>query len=1203
MGSSFNPIKIVSTIFSETLNVVKYTLQLKLDKALGSAIHVVLPFFEDEYKTVIDLDFKVYNLLGSGKVPNQIVNAALKSTIFKKDLLPTLSNEFLSGGAIRLRMYLNWAKRNSVYETLGINVSAFNAGVSEEEIYTTIQQLLGNVEVYPDSAAIGNIYELKFQVGLTYCLEHNINITDLATIEITDYNNGVASLILRNGAQYTFNTQSLQYPLYPNVDYAVLIYRPLSRINVVKEEEISLDYLPLNSTLSIFTKTFTYGEPGYSTYSVQDACDDSGALFFLVQDFTYEDESHEETVIIVDPEDEEESEEENENTEEPEEPEEQTVTIYTRTYTLTYKTINYSDPAFNSANDQYYVFNADNLTLYRYTKTYSDVVSNTFRSFWYRKGTGYPSVDTLWNRVSDFMSTNKYSWAPIITVRSFTIPITQNEFPVYYPLLQKTCKKLYLDKKFYSNLVKQLNDNESASHIDFGHIIFGVALNRKEDFAIEYICRFWLYISKFSSNIGTQEYTPNFKGYGSGTANSEAEDDRLDRLASFDSGIYGTTIGSDTVYIDGSYIPDSSSKRYAKKLSYFADSPTSIAMGLDWSLLWSTAKYETYFANTAPSKKCWIDYSYHQDATYSETGSMAEVGVAFYATTDATYAFLVTNMELDTSLFVCRHLKDEYISDNSVISIGEEVDSDRAYNSIPAYQDTAWRQANNIITSKFHICSLQELTYLKNVYGISSRPEIHMLNRIVASGQSLSLFETNGYYLREYYPGSVKGTFSYSDDEDDSYWLIEVLRERFGWSRRGNSRCYFNSPLCTVLPTNLIASTNRSVTEKYDSDGSYYERVDKPFTGCNVTYSRTSGLIYEIPQANVGYFKLADVKEISPIPAGARFVFNRQISGTYCERAIVTNIKIQNMIVSGYARVISAEKYFNYADTADSTCPFIIPLNYIVLRQMPLIQRNNVFMVASNMVINIFEKQEVHIKWYATDDFLTALLFIRVIITVIISVFTTPAGGATFLTVLQAVGYFVTDVALQILISTIISHIITIIAAIIVTKIVVKLTGNELLGTFAGLLTQFAMANSMVSAESLQTGALTVNPSSNVLTSLMKQCSDPKTWVELSKSYIENSISVRGRKLQNEIAELQQSTRSFQENYNESMNVLYSLNQKLTASKSTNLTGKFAYYLLSDPYTSVKTFESTANISSICEFTQGSVYNMYEITINPKGYV
>ncbi len=1139
MGGHWNPfdaikgaIKVVTGI--TIVNAVKQILQGKIDKAIGTIVKDQIQSLgiklEDEYDEVTQIDSKMYNLLGSNKPNSEILTSATRSIVYNIDMLQAIKEDLFNDGFVRINSYVQWAKRHNIYSKIGFNTTALSNHISDHQVLAAIKTVLGDIDYYPNTGDVGKLQNLRFQLGFAYCGKHNINLDELISCELISSTQ--AEVLLKDGTKIVFNLS--EFNLNPNDEYAVCIYRTYQDVYIYIASEASLNDLPFKEDLGIFTKTFKEGETGYSTYSVSDACEEAGVPRIFVESFTYEE--HEVTEII------EPTEEELE--EDPDlEPREET--HRERIYTLTYEQLDYDSPLFDTTKDAYYIFEPSTGSVFFYEKTLVSVPTSNWTSYWYKYGSGLPTIDALWLESTKQVD-SQYSFMPILPVRTYTTPITEELFPEYYPLLQKSCKKIFKDRKFYSKLVKQIDTNPQATHIDFAHLLFGVPFNRKEEYSIEYLCKFFIYISSYSRYFQTQAYAGQFNPIND----------------------YGQHVSL--------YYP-----RYQKRLGYWCNMPDSITANLNWSLCWDACHYDTFFLNKAPNKPYWIENTTVGGGQYRLTGETASVGLVFFPNTLLGVAnfigytpCFITNMSLDTSLFsadlMLRGITQgadiyEYDSSNS----RAEYDAKKQERT-PMIHNSAWVNAGKLITREWHICSSTELSYLHSKYGLPT--------------DALS-------YARSILGISNNNNLPYIP----SYHLSNLGR-----------------PSTNVLSCTAIVFAREYRKDESGSGYYSYGTHKRKYQGCDVPFG-SIGMNLEENNRNSLYFinMLSNVESITPLPSGRCLIFNRQISNTYCERAYLYNLNIHNEILPGFSIVYNAYNYLDSIDGSEGTCPFVIPINLTVMKQMSMVHRNEVLQVSYNLLFNIFVKETIRIPWYATSTFKIVCLVARIVVTVVLFVITLPAGGqgaTAFNMVVSAVSTVVANIAMQMIISSIISKIIVAIVALIVTKIIAKITGNELIGTVAGIavaivgsymMSSYDANGNVISSDSFSWDKLYTNVS-NKITEFI---SSPKDLAELAISGANKYVAKLNQGVQQDYMEMANAYKQFQTTTQDEAQKLYELEAYNNSLRNTNFASTLSTRMLQNPYQGARLNTTLADSTAIYALSQSKVYNMYEITINVKNYV
>lgn len=1159
MGSGFNPfdaikdaIKVATGI--TIVNAVKQILQGKLDKAIGTIVRDHIQALgiklEDEYEDVIQVDSKMYNLLGSNKPNSEILTSVTKAMIYDIDTLQSIRDDLFNDGFVRINSYVQWARRHNIYSKIGFNTVALQNHISDHEVLAAIKTVLGDIDYYPSTGDVGRLENLRFQLGLAYCGKHNISLDELIACELVSSTQ--AEVILKDNSKIVFNLS--EFNLNTQDEYAVCIYRTYVDTYVYIASDATLADIPFKADLGVFTKTFREGETGYSTYSVQEACEDAGVARIFTESFTYEEHEVTETIEPT-----EEELEENPDAEPTE------VTHRERTYTLTYLIIDYDSSVFDPNQDVYYSFDASTGSVIKYTKTLIPTPTSNWSSYWYKYGSGLPTIDALWLK-STKQSDTQYTFLPIIPVRTYTTPITQELFPEYYPVLTKSCKKIFKDRKFYSKLVTQIESNEQASHIDFAHLLFGVPFNRKEEYSIEYLCKFFIYISSYGRYFQTQAYAGQFNPVND----------------------YGTHVSL--------YYP-----AYQKRLGYWCNMPDSITANLNWSLYWDECYYDTFFAGSAPKNPYWIE-DIVAGGGYRLSGETANVGIIIYGDPDPwsgdLYVSYVTNMTLDTSLFSADLLTkgyssgvDVYDSDAVSDSARTEYAAKRKERSVLLHY-ASWVNAGKLSTRNWHICSPMEISYLRSKYGLSGNPADYINGRFGTSVRARSI--TPSTWSLSYYGRNLTDAISY------------------------DNRYFRDNPSTDIMYCSAMTYTEywyRAFDGGNDSSGHNqkgYHVVAYPYYGCEVPFGSPGMNMQELPRSRAYFFNvLSNIDGISPLPSGRCLVFNRQISGTYCERAYIYNLNIQNEIIPGFAIVYNAVNYLNSVDGSEGTCPFVIPINLTVMKQMSMVHRNEVLQVSYNLLFNIFVKETIRIPWYATSRFKTVCLVARIVVSVVLFVITLPAGGqgaTAFNAVVSAVSVVTANVAMQLVISAIVSRIIIAIVAIIVTRIVAKITGNEFVGMAAGMVVaivgSYMMSSYDANGTEISSRAFSWN---NIYTDVSRKVteflSDPKSLAELAISGANKYIAKLNQGVQQDYMEMANAYKQFQATTQDEAQKLYELEAYNNSFRNTNFASTLSTRMLQNPYQGARLNTTLADSTAIYALSQSKVYNMYEITINVKNYV
>lgn len=1156
MGSGFNPFNAIKGAIkiatgSTIVNAVKQILHGKIDKAIGTivrdSIQVLGIKLDDEYEEVTQVDSKMYNLLGSNKPNSEILTSVTKAMVYNIDMLQSIRDDLFNDGFVRINSYVQWAKRNNIYSKIGFNTVALQNHISDHEVLAAIKSVLGDVDYYPNTGDVGKLEDLRFQLGLAYCGKHNISLDELIACELVSSTQ--AEVILKDNSKIVFNLS--EFNLNTQDEYAVCIYRTYVYTYVYIASDATLADIPFKSDLGVFTKTFREGETGYSTYSVQEACEDAGVAKIFTESFTYEEHEVTETIEPT-----EEELEENPDAEPTE------VTYRERTYTLTYLIVDYDSSVFDPNQDVYYELDPSTGSVIKYTKTLIPTPTSNWSSYWYKYGSGLPTIDALWLK-STKQSDTQYTFLPILPVRTYTTPITQELFPAYYPVLTKSCKKIFKDRKFYSKLVTQIESNAQASHIDFAHLLFGVPFNRKEEYSVEYLCKFFIYISSYGRYFQTQEYAGQFNPVND----------------------YGTHVSL--------YYP-----AYQKRLGYWCNMPDSITANLNWSLFWDECYYDTFFAGSAPKNPYWIE-DIVADGGYRLSGETANVGIIIYGDPDPRsghlYASYVTNMTLNTSLFSADLLTKGYSTGVDVYDSDEISDSAREAYAIRKkdrsvlLQYAPWVIAGKLSTRNWHICSPMEISYLQSKYGLFGNPADYINSRFGTSVRARNI--TPSTWDLDHYDRTLTDAISYDDNK------------------------YFrDNPSTDIMYCSAMTYTEYRVYTG-STDGTYaksHHVIGYPYYGCEVPFGSPGMNIQELSRNKAYFFNvLSNIDGISPLPSGRCLTFNRQISGTYCERAYIYNLNIQNEIIPGFAIVYNAHNYLNSVDGSEGTCPFVIPINLTVMKQMSMVHRNEVLQVSYNLLFNIFVKETIRIPWYATSRFKTVCLVARIVVSAVLFVITLPAGGqgtTAFNAVVSAVSVVTANVAMQSVISAIVSRIIIAIVAIIVTRIVGKITGNEFVGMAAGIaitiIGSYTMSSYDAAGNKINSTAFSWDKLyTNVSNKITEFISSPKDLAELAISGANKYITKLNQGVQQDYMKMADAYKQFQATTKDEAQKLYELEAYNNSFRNTNFASTLSTRMLQNPYQGARLNTTLADSTAIYALSQSKVYNMYEITINVKNYV
>ena len=123
-----------------------------------------------------------------------------------------------------------------------------------------------------------------------------------------------------------------------------------------------------------------------------------------------------------------------------------------------------------------------------------DVTQDTLKGwstpqvFIYKEGSGNAALDTLFG-ASTQVSGNFF---PFIPVRLKERTLSSSYKPELFNWAKKALKKA--TKAKLTDVIKELHKNKDVGDIDYAYIMFGVALNTKEEAAKEYIFRFFDYL-------------------------------------------------------------------------------------------------------------------------------------------------------------------------------------------------------------------------------------------------------------------------------------------------------------------------------------------------------------------------------------------------------------------------------------------------------------------------------------------------------------------------------------------------------------------------------------------------------------------------------------------------------------------------------------------------------------------------------------
>lgn len=1085
MGSSWNPFEILENIIEHTFDMITNIIRGRIDKAIGDAVRLGFSTvgleFHDEYRDVIQVDAKAYNIIGFNKPDKFILNTAMRSHVTKSKLPITFKEDILNGGAARFYRFLHWAHSTNNYDSLGIKVSQLGTRISEQEVQNIISEILGQVEYLRETPNIGSLIGLRLQVAFTYCIRNNIDFNQFADVQVLDITNGLFLLTLRDGQKYTFNCRDLG--LDPTKEYATCIYRPLTTQVYYKSEESSFMVLPRKPE-ETFTKIFIRGkDENIDTYTIYDASDEIPISPLLINSFEYEDFSY----------DDEETGEE----------------VNARRYTIKYQKIDTDNKEyFDKSNPVYFTFDENTFETYKYTRISHTVPSGSYDTFWYIRGTGYPVIDNIWDRALG--KDDMYNWAPIFCLRTFTYPITLDVFRNYYNLAKKSAKKLVGYKKFYDKIADQVNSNPSAKDIDFAYVIMGIPLNRKEKYSIEYICRFFIYFAQYSNFFGSTSYSNTFDPQVSDT---------------------GKVTLCET--------------RFGKVFNYGIDMQHGVGAYFNWNLIWQASAYTTYSEPEEPSSKFWITTGYVSKGAFEITDEYARVALVFepYGTLGGygARAFLATDMPLDTSLM---QLETSGTSENIV----------GFRDSNLCMHNTAWISKGNLVTRKWHICSQIEANYLLTYHDISFKNIL------------IQFFLQNGLFLYEKNIG---------ENIHSSHSSAFLFLEKPNYD--------FVSKL-DRLDKNLMSQTRRQTI--YLTDGDTRQETYE-YLGCDVTFDNAGNYIIEHEAFNNNYFGgfrqaiIKTVRAITPLPQGPTYIFHHKINGKLCEKATISGLRIQNEIIPEFVICYDAIWYLNYADTNQGTCPFIIPLNSHVLHEMSAVHQNELLQVSYNVLINIFVKETVVIPWYATEAFQTCIIVVRIVVTVVLTIFTGP-GAAAFNSIWELVMHVATQIAIAAFVTVISKIVSNMISNPILKMVIENVLSIVLTMGINGALNGFNF-NFFGSSDSL-------------MTSILNWASKPMNWAKLGAKALNGITSQKTQATVEELNTIQKENQEIMQKQQDLNNQIAAMTYNLDNSQS--ITSNLAWLLVKDPKYGMDIYYSTSNPSEIYDISQSIVYNFYDYKIS-----
>lgn len=120
------------------------------------------------------------------------------------------------------------------------------------------------------------------------------------------------------------------------------------------------------------------------------------------------------------------------------------------------------------------------------TQSVIDKIWSARKTFIYKFGTGNATLDAMFGDPN-----NAGSFFPFIPVRNDNRMLDSDYYGNVYRQNIKAYKKAIGINAKYSDIITSLEANESIGDIDYGYIVFGVALNTKEKASLKYVYRYF----------------------------------------------------------------------------------------------------------------------------------------------------------------------------------------------------------------------------------------------------------------------------------------------------------------------------------------------------------------------------------------------------------------------------------------------------------------------------------------------------------------------------------------------------------------------------------------------------------------------------------------------------------------------------------------------------------------------------------------